>query len=209
VTDRAAPPDDGRIEHLLRRDLHATDDLVPAPVITSDLVADTRRLGLVLRAHRRAATVLIVVAATLAVVAILISPALGRAEPTNNYRPALPPDPIALGCYPLPRGLTLDFPYQVRSDGNVGGRRVLTLQWDELDAAAVRRLLGAALHRAGLPRRSATVTPFSDVAPDAIVRGTVVLRLPVVALANDDPECRDPVATKRFPPDWAPSTEYG
>ena len=53
------------------------------------------------------------------------------------------------------------------------------------------------------------MTPFPDVAPDAIVRGTVVLRLPMVALSNDDPECRDPATTKRFPPDWAPSTEYG
>jgi len=209
VADRATPFEDGRIEHRLRRDLHATDDLIPGPAITPDLVADTRRLGLTLRAQRRVATVLIVVAAIVAVAAILVSPALGRAVPTNNYRPALPPDPIALGCYPLPRGLTLDFPYQVRSDGNDGGRRILTLQWDLLDAAAVRRQLGAALDRAGLPRRSATVTPFPDLAPDAIVRGTVVLRLPVAALANDDPACHDPATTKRFPPDWAPSTAYG
>ncbi len=202
-------PEHGRIEHRLRRGLRDTVDLIPAAEVTTDLVADTRRLGLTLRGHRIAATVLIVAAAIAVVVAILISPALGRAEPTDNYRPPLPPDPIELGCYPLPPGLTLDFPYQVRSDGDVAGHRLLILQWDELAAADVRRMLGAALHRAGLPRRAVTVTPFPDVAPDAIVRGSVVLRLPVVALASDDPACADPATTKRFPDDWAPSTAYG
>lgn len=201
-------PDTGRLERRLRSDLRATGELIPGTV-TPRLVADTRRLGLTLRAHRRAGTVLMVVAAALAIIAVLISPALGRAEPTSNYRPPLPPDTIELGCYPLPRGLTLDFPYQVRSDGDVGGRRVLTLHWDELDAPVVRRRLDAALERAGLPRRAATVTPFPDLPADAIVRGTVVLRLPVVPLASDDPACSDPATTKRFPPDWAPSTEYG
>jgi hypothetical protein len=153
--------------------------------------------------------VLLTVAIALAVVAILLSPALGRAVPAGSYRPPLPPDTIELGCYPLPPGLTLDFPYQMRSDGDVGGRRVLTLQWDELAAADVRRRLGAALHRAGLPRRAATVTPYPDVPPDAIVRGTVVLQLPVVPLSGDAPACRDPETTKRFPRWWAPSTEYG
>ncbi|MEZ0577271.1 hypothetical protein [Nocardioides sp. MH1] len=142
----------------------------------------------------------------LAVAAVLISPALGRAVPSGSYRPDLPPDPLRLGCYPLPSGLVLDFPYQVRTDGNVDGHRLLTLQWDELDPAEVRARLDAALARAGLPRRAALVTPYAD---DAIVRGTVVLHLPVARLASSDPACRDPRTTKRFPPDWAPSTAYG
>lgn len=146
------------------------------------------------------------VVVAVAVVAVLVSPALGRAVPSGTYRPDLPPDTIELGCYPLPRGLSLDFPYQVRSDGDVGGRRVLTLQWDEISADEVRRRLHLALARAGLPRRTARVTPYDD---HAIVRGTVVLRLPVARLRNDDPACLDPTTTKRFPPDWAPSTEYG
>ena len=146
------------------------------------------------------------VAAVIALVAVLVSPALGRAVPSGAYRPELPPDPIELGCYPLPSGLTLDFPYQVRRDGDVRGQRVLTLQWDELDAADVRRLLAEALDRAGLPRRTATVTPYDD---EAIVRGTIVLRLPRAPLASNDPDCLDPRTTKRFPPDWTPSTEYG
>lgn len=201
--------DDSRIEQRLRRDLHDTGDLIRGPVVTSGLVAETRRLGLSLRSHRIAATVLVSAVVVLAVVAILVSPALGRAVPSGAYRPPLPPDTIELGCYPLPRGLTLDFPYQVRSDGDVDGRRVLTLHYDELDAPEVRRLLEAALARAGLPRRAARVTPFPDLPADAIVRGTVVLRLPVVPLASNDPACTDPRTTKRFPDDWAPSTEYG
>jgi hypothetical protein len=158
---------------------------------------------------RIARRLLVIIGTAVGVVVVLISPALGRAAPTGSYRPPLPPDTIELGCYPLPRGLAFDFPYQVRSDGNVGGRRVLTLHYDELVASEVRRRLGVALDRAGLPRRTATVTAFPDLPSDAIVRGTVVLRLPLVRLTGSDPACRDPRTTKRFPPGWAPSTEYG
>ena len=117
------PPtsDHGQIEQRLRQDLHDTGELILGSAITSDLVSDTRRLGLTFRAHRVALTVVLIAAVAVAVLAIVISPALGRAAPTGNYRPPLPPDTIELGCYPLPRGLTLDFPYQVRSDGDVGG----------------------------------------------------------------------------------------
>ncbi len=157
----------------------------------------------------RPSTIPLLVATGLATLAVALSPALGRAVPTGDYRPPLPPDTIALGCYPLPAGLVLDFPFQVRSDGDVEGRRVLVVQWDELDADEVRARLDAALDRAGLPRRSATLTPYPDAGAGSIVRGTVELHLPVVALASDDPACRDPATTKRFPADWAPSTEYG
>jgi hypothetical protein len=145
------------------------------------------------------------VAGALAVLVVLISPALGRATPSGAYRPELPPDTIELGCYPLPHGLTLDFPYQVRSDGDVDGHRVLTLQWDQLDPADVRQRLDAALSRAGLPAGAARVKPYDG---RAIVRGAIVLHLPVARLASDAPACRDPETTKRFPPDWAPSTAY-
>ena len=137
--------------------------------------------------------------------AVVVSPALGRAVPSGAYRPDLPPDTIELGCYPLPKGLTLDFPYQVRADGDVRGHRVLTLQWDQLDASDVRRRLDAALRRAGLPRSAATLTPYDG---RAIVRGAIVLHLPVARLASNAAACRDPETTKRFPPDWAPSTDY-
>jgi hypothetical protein len=200
--------DRGLIEHRLRQDLQDTGELIPGTVVTADLVSDTRELGAAFRAHRLALTAVLVGVLTVAVVAILVSPALGRSAPTGSYRPALPPDTIELGCYPLPRGLTFDFPYQVRSDGDVRGRRVLTLHYDELEASEVRRRLGVALDRAGLPRRAATVTAFPDLPADAIVRGTVVLRLPVAPLSSTDPACADPRTTKRFPPGWAPSTEY-
>ncbi|KAA1427774.1 hypothetical protein [Nocardioides antri] len=202
-------PDDGSLEQVLRRDLRETVDHIPAVPVDAVLVRDTRRLGHALRTHRTTMTLLVVAAVALTVLAILVSPALGRAEPTGRYRPQLPADPLELGCYPLPPGLTLDFPYQVRKDGDVDGVRVLTLHWDELDAAEVRRRLAAALVGAGLPRRSATVTPFPELTPDMIVRGEVVLRLPVARLSSADPACTDPATTKRFPDDWAPSTEYG
>ena len=205
-------PDDGRLEELLRhdlRDLSDTVDRLPGAEVHATRVADARRLGLALRAHRATTTLVVLAVVALALVAILLSPALGRAEPTGNYRPPLPADPLELGCFPLPPRLTLDFPYQVRSDGDVGGRRILTLHFDALDAPEVRRLLAAALARAGLPRRAATVRPFPDLPPGTIVRGEVVLRLPVARLASTDPACTDPATTKRFPDDWTPSTEYG
>lgn len=201
--------DHGPIEQRLRQDLHDTGELILGSRVSSDLVSETRDLGLAYRTRQLAAAIVVVVAVVVAVVVILISPALGRAAPTGSYRPPLPPDTIELGCYPLPRGLTFDFPYQVRSDGNVDGQRVLTLHYDELEAFEVRRRLDFALDRAGLPRLTAIVRAFPDVSADAIVRGTVVLRLPVVRLSSTDPACLDPRTTKRFPPGWAPSTEYG
>ena len=151
----------------------------------------------------------------LVLAALLVSPHLGRASPTGNYRPDLPADALASGCYPLPAGLTLDFPYQVRRDGDVGrgaGRhRRLVLQYDRLDAVSVRARLGAALRRAGLPEDAATVTAYPRVPADAVVRGQVVLSLPVVAqstAAPDPAQCLDPFTTKRFPRSWPPSTSY-
>jgi hypothetical protein len=149
------------------------------------------------------------------VVLLLISPHVGRAEPTGNYRPPLPADAIESGCYPLPKGLTLDFPYQVRSDGDVsgpGGRhRRLVVQYDEIDRATAQQRITAALHRAGLPASSATITAYPRVPSNSIVRGQIELRLPVVAQQKDVPDaaqCANPFSTKRFPPSWKPSTSY-
>jgi hypothetical protein len=146
---------------------------------------------------------------------VLISPHVGRAEPTGNYRPLLPADALANGCYPLPAGMTIDFPYQVRSDGDVdgpGGRhRRLVLQYDEIDRATAQQRITAALQRAGLPVASATVTAYPRVPADSIVRGEIELSLPVVAQQTDVPDpdqCANPFSTKRFPPDWPSSTSY-
>jgi hypothetical protein len=146
---------------------------------------------------------------------LLIGPHVGLAEPSGSYRPVLPADALASGCYPLPRGLTIDFPYQVRSDGDVGTasrrHRRLVLQYDLVDPLTARIRIAAALRRAGLPQRAATVTAYPRVPGDSVVRGEIVLRLPVAARSTDvaDPAaCRDPFTTKRFPASWPASTSY-
>ncbi len=151
----------------------------------------------------------------------------GRAEPTGNYRPDLVPDPLGLGCYPLPDGVDLDFPYVVRRDGDVvttsGERRSLVLHWSLLDLTEVRDRLRTDFTRAGftvtgpvgdaselslarsLPgggttRVEAQLTELDDPSPDPIVRGVLELDLPVVALSSADPDCTNPYVTKRFGP---------
>lgn len=153
--------------------------------------------------------------ALIALVLLLVSPHVGRAEPTGNYRPPLPADALATGCYPLPSGMTIDFPYQVRSDGDVEGpggqHRRLVLQYDEVDRATAQQRITAALRRAGLPPGNASVTSYARVPSDSIVRGEIVLTLPSVAQQRDVPDpaqCANPFSTKRFPPDWPPSNSY-
>ncbi|WP_244931530.1 hypothetical protein [Nocardioides sp. W7] len=150
-----------------------------------------------------------------ALVLVLVSSAFGRAEPTGIYRPLLGPDALTNGCYPLVDGIELDFPYQVRSDGDRpasdGVRRQVVLQWDELDTdeleAALDRSVQAAGYQAvgplawakGEHRIAATVTEVPDLPEDSIVRGRVVLDLPATPLSSTDPVCADPYSTKRFP----------
>ncbi|MGZ4451494.1 MAG: hypothetical protein ACXVD1_01145 [Nocardioides sp.] len=147
--------------------------------------------------------------------ALLVSPHVGRAVPSGNYRPILPTDAIVGACFPLPEGLTLDFPYQVRSDGDVGRgaarHRRLVVQYDEIDAATARQRIGAALARAGLSPDAATVTAYPRIPSDSLVRGELVLRLPVVhrqRAAELRGDCLDPFSTKRFPRSWPPSNIY-
>ena len=154
-------------------------------------------------------------AVLVALVLLLVSPHLGRAEPTGNYRPPLPADALASGCYPLPAGMTVDFPYQVRSDGDVDGpggpHRRLVLQYDEIDRVTALDRITAALVRAGLPATDATVTAYPRIPSDSIVRGRIVLRLPSVAEQThvpDPAQCANPFSTKRFPSTWPPSTRY-
>lgn len=152
----------------------------------------------------------------LLLVLLLVSPHVGRAEPSGHYRPVLPADALRSGCYPLPAGLTIDFPYQVRRDGDVtgpGGRqqRRLVIQYDEIDRATAQQRITAALLRAGLPAGSASVTAYPRIPADSIVRGQIVLTLPRVAQQVDVPDpaqCANPFATKRFPSSWPPSTSY-
>jgi len=146
----------------------------------------------------------------------------GRAEPTGRYRPDLPADALATGCYPLPSGVLFGFPYQVRSDEDLpGGRRHLLLQFDLIDPTSAREQVAAAFGAAGFRRTSVgdstadlaltrdavgqppttvrvTVRPIPGVSQDAVVRGTVELDLPSVPIASAATECTEPSSTKRF-----------
>lgn len=162
----------------------------------------------------------------LAGVLVILSPSLGRAAPSGRYRPLLPADALDNGCYPLPPGVSIDFPYQVRTDEDLYLRplRRLVLQYDEVEAVAVRDSLIATFMRAGFrERRSAgsstsivlrfvkedqhlvtiTITPLPRLAPGDLVRGTVEMLLPRVERQSNDPVCFDRFSTKRFAA-WQP-----
>lgn len=165
---------------------------------------------------RRYVGIGLVVATVVTVVAL--SPSFGRAHPTANYRPPLAPAALDNGCFPLPDGVRLDFPYQVRSDGDVEtgrvSRRHLLLQFDEIDVDDAVAEVAASFGRAGFDvvssepvlrfrkpgvgRVRAVVQPLPDVTPDSLVRGTVALDLPTIEVQSDDPECSNPYSTKRF-----------
>ncbi|WP_193608211.1 hypothetical protein [Nocardioides lijunqiniae] len=163
----------------------------------------------------------------LAVALVLLSPRFGRAEPEGSYRPVLDPPALELPCYPLPEGLVLDFAHQVRTDGDVQvdgeTRRALVVQYDLVDADEVRERLTASFVEAGFTPEtgtgdalvftrpdtgpvSAEVEQLSGIPDDSTVRGTVLLDLPSVPVASDDPVCDDPYATKRFPESWELAT---
>lgn len=175
------------------------------------------------RLTRWAIAVLCVVAAVL----VALSPSFGRAEPTGDYRPPLPPDALETGCYPLPDGVELDFSYQVRSDGDVADRRVLVLQYNLIDRdealdAVTAAFTDAGFREVGSPDStvavdgravgdvrsfalakddvvvSGSVSPMDPLTDDQIVRGTIQLDLPVVERQSDSPVCSDVESTKRF-----------
>lgn len=168
------------------------------------------------RLTRWAIAVLCVVAAVL----VALSPSFGRAEPTGDYRPPLPPDALETGCYPLPDGVELDFSYQVRSDGDAGDRRVLVLQYNLIDRDEALEAVTAAFTDAGFQEVvgpgstvgdvrsfaltkddvvvSGSVSPMDPLTDDQIVRGTIRLDLPVVERQSDSPVCSDVESTKRF-----------
>lgn len=158
-----------------------------------------------------------VVAGTLTV--LLLSHELGRAVPTDNYRPELPPDALATGCFPLPGGAELDLPYQVRRDGDVdtsgGSRRQLLGQYDLVGRDEAERRILAAFEQVGFSERRAafddavvlrgpdsteirvTVTALPDTDAQTIVRGEFLLDLPVTA-GGPAEACQDPKSTKRW-----------
>lgn len=179
-----------------------------------------------IRTRRTAAAAAIVVA----LVVLLLSHRFGRAEPTGDYRPDLLPDPLAAGCFPLPGDARFTFAYQVRRDGDflVDGevRRRLIGQYDEMDAAAALDAIvrdftaagfeeaepsppyDAVLRRPGAGPQDVvrvTVEELPGVDDDSLVRGTFVLDLPSIRLAEDAPDlCDDPEVTKRW--NWVEPT---
>lgn len=181
--------------------------------------------------RQRRARVFVGVLVALAVVAVLLlSHRFGRAEPTDNYRPPLPPDALATGCYPLPGGAELDLAHQVRRDGDVDGpegpRRELRGQYDLVGRDEAMARMVEAFTSVGFAERgreddgdtlsvsladgattvriSAADLPGTDA--ETLVRGEFVLDLPVVAPARpDDPLCSDPKSTKRWDPDQEPT----
>lgn len=138
-------------------------------------------------------------------VALLVSPFTGRAEVDGGYRPLLGPDALKARCYPLPGDVELPFPYVLRHDGQVLGagglRRQLVLHYDVVDGAEARRRAEEAFAEAGVAADVHLTVRDFDVPDDAIVRGEMVLELPVEQLASDAAACRDPYVTKRFPAD--------
>ena len=121
----------------------------------------------------------------LAGVLVILSPSLGRAAPSGRYRPLLPADALDNGCYPLPPGVSIDFPYQVRTDVDLYLRplRRLVLQYDEVEAVAVRDSLIATFMRAGFRERrsagSSTSIVLRELGPPRPARCAV----PVLAMS--------------------------
>ena len=171
------------------------------------------------RAGRRVRIVVVVVAV---LTVLLLSHRLGRAVPTNNYRPDLPADALVTGCFPLPGGADLDdLAYQVRQDGDVavasGIRRQLRGQYDLVDRDEAERRIVAAFEKVGFREQrradpdgpvvlrrsdatevSVTVVEIPGTDAGTIVRGDFVLDLPVSA-AGSAAVCQDPKSTKRWP----------
>lgn len=155
-------------------------------------------------------------------VLLLLSHSFGRAVPTNNYRPLLPPDALATGCFPLPGGADLEFAHQIRRDGDVetptGARRQLDGQFDLVGRDEAVEAIVAAFVEVGFSEVSreddgdslvvelrdgdetvgVRAAEFSGIDADTLVRGEFTLDLPVVAAALDDPVCDDPKSTKRW-----------
>lgn len=156
-----------------------------------------------------------------AAVLVLLSPHVGRAEPTGNYRPSLPPDALATGCWPLPGDVVPPVPYVVRWDGDIatssGARRRWVAHVAEVAPEVARDRVVDAFDRAGftrVPEKGAAVVLRDDTGAvvrvtvvavpgadeDTLVRGILRLDLPVVRAARDDEVCAEPKSSKRWSP---------
>ncbi|GAA5155467.1 hypothetical protein GCM10023340_40800 [Nocardioides marinquilinus] len=147
----------------------------------------------------------IAVAVVVGVALVLVSPLFGRAAVTGMYRPVLPGDGLTSGCYPLPGGAQLDFPYVLRSDSDVldahGLHRRVVLHYDRVDGAEAVARAEAAFEAAGVADRVGVSARDFDVPDDYVIRGEMVLDLPLTGRESDDPDCENLFVTKRFTPD--------
>lgn len=139
------------------------------------------------------------------VVVLALSPLAGRADVSGQYRPLVPPDGLTTGCYPLPGDVELDFAYVLRTDGTVldagGLHRRVVVQLDQVSAADATASAEASFAAAGVGDDVRVRARDLDVPDDQVVRGVMVLDLPVVARQLDDAVCFDANSTKRFTPD--------
>lgn len=152
--------------------------------------------------------------AVVLVVLVGISGLTGRSHPAGSFRAPLAADGLRAGCYPLPDGIELDFPHQLRRDAGSDGRRELVVQYDLLTEAEVTRRLEATLRSArfepadgpgppttwtrGDTRIGVRISAF-EVPSDSVVRGQITFDLPDAARGSSSPVCADPASTKRFP----------
>lgn len=165
-----------------------------------------------------------------AVVAVLLALVVGGrlddAPTVGSYRKPLPPSPFGTRCDPLPEGVVLDLPVQLRTDRWLatpsGTVRRLTLHYDLRDEDEAETAVVQALRDAGFApvaaaedadpdierwfdrpdygRVGVRVVPF-DVDPASVVRGRLDLDLPPGSLDQATASaCTDYVQTKRFPP---------
>lgn len=159
------------------------------------------------------------------VVLMLIGGRLDRAPVDPVYRPALAAAPFGTVCDPLPPGVRLDLPVQLRADRMLtlpdeSVVRRLDLHFDLVDADAAEEAVVSALVDAGFGETTETspdpdaarqfdradygtvalgVRAF-DVPDDSIVRGAIALDLPPDSLTPVQvASCTDQQQTKRFP----------
>lgn len=120
-----------------------------------------------------------------------------RAYRLSSSRSHALPSPLRGHCWPLPREVRFNFPYQVvgQHRSRDGSRWVLSLQWDELSAGEVTSRLAADLAAGGFTSAGSRdgwqvmsrpaygdvgfrADPIPGLPEDAVVRGTLRLDLP-------------------------------
>ncbi len=137
---------------------------------------------------------------------VVLSPLFGRADVGGSYRPLLPADGLTNGCYPLPGDVRLDFPYVLRRDSQIvaaeGLRREVVLHFDRIDAAEAIARTEETFRAAGvLDQVDIRARDFEGNDDDAVIRGEMLLRLPVTSVRPTGVDCLNLWSTKRITPD--------